>query len=198
MKLRNSKMKFLESMFEGSLWNSRFVILLAVLGSLFAGFAVFYVATVDVFSLFEHAMHYASSDLSEEARKALHDSTVSHVVEVVDGYLLGTVMLIFSLGLYELFISDIDQAHGTKASSKILVINNLDDLKSRLAKVILMIMIVTLFEESLHMKMNAPIDLLYLGGSIALIGLALYLTHAADASTKGHGDDAVHQEVGKH
>lgn len=191
-------MKFIESLFEGSLWNSRFVIMLAVLGSLFAGFAIFYVATVDVFSLVQHAMHYASSDLTEEARKALHDSTVSHVVEVVDGYLLGTVMLIFALGLYELFISDIDQAHGTKASSKILVINSLDDLKSRLAKVILMIMIVTLFEESLHMKLVAPVDLLYLGGSIALIGLALYLSHAAEPGGKGQGADEGSDEEVRH
>ena len=183
-------MKFIETIFEGSMWNSRFVIIFAVLGSLFAGFAIFYIATVDVVYLVQHALHYAGADLTNEARKILHDQTVSHIVEVVDGYLLGTVMLIFSLGLYELFISDIDQAHGTKASSKILVINNLDDLKSRLAKVILMIMIVTLFEESLNMKLSAPIDLLYLGGSIALIGLALYLSHAADAGGKGHdGDD---------
>jgi len=180
------------------MWNSRFVIVLAVLGSLFAGFAIFYLATVDVVYLVQHAMHYASSELTDEARKALHDSIVSHIVEVVDGYLLGTVMLIFALGLYELFISDIDQAHGTKASSKILVINNLDDLKSRLAKVILMIMIVTLFEESLHMKLSAPIDLLYLGGSIALVGLALYLSHAAEAGGSGHGDDEGRREEAKH
>jgi len=191
-------MKFFERLFEGSLWNSRFVIMFAVVGSLFAGFAIFYLATVDVFYLVQHALHYASPDLTDEARKALHDSTVSHIVEVVDGYLLGTVMLIFSLGLYELFISDIDQAHGTKASSKILVINNLDDLKSRLAKVILMIMIVTLFEESLNMKLTAPIDLLYLGGSIALVGLALYLSHAAEGAGKGHGDSgAAHVEEAK-
>ena len=188
-------MKFIETIFEGSMWNSRFVIILAVLGSLFAGFAIFYLATVDVVYLVQHALHYASVD--DEARKVLHDSIVSHIVEVVDGYLLGTVMLIFSLGLYELFISDIDQAHGTKASSKILVINSLDDLKSRLAKVILMIMIVTLFEESLHMKLSAPIDLLYLGGSIALIGLALYLTHAAEAGGKGHTEDN-HEEEDAH
>lgn len=182
-------MKFIENIFEGAMWNSRFVILFAVLGSLFAGFAIFYIATVDVVNLVQHALHYASSELSDVDRKILHDQTVSHIVEVVDGYLLGTVMLIFALGLYELFISDIDQAHGTKASSKILVINNLDDLKSRLAKVILMIMIVTLFEESLNMKLSAPIDLLYLGGSIALIGLALYLSHAAEAGGKGHGSE---------
>ena len=181
-------MKTIEGLFEGSMWNSRFVIIFAVLGSLFAGFAIFYIATVDVVNLVQHALHYADAGLTDEARKALHDKTVSHIVEVVDGYLLGTVMLIFALGLYELFISDIDQAHGTKASSKILVINNLDDLKSRLAKVILMIMIVTLFESSLNMKLSAPIDLLYMGGSIALIGLALYLSHAAEG--KGHsGDD---------
>ncbi len=180
-------MGFLEKLFEGVLWNSRFVILSAVIGSLLAGFAIFYMATVDVVYLFGHAMHYADSGLSTEARKALHDSTVSHIVEVVDGYLLATVMLIFSLGMYELFISDIDQAHGSKSSSKILVINNLDDLKSRLAKVILMIMIVTLFEEALNMKMSTPLDLVYLGASIALIALALYLTHAAEP---GAGGDA--------
>lgn len=179
-------MNFLEKLFEGTLWNSRFVVLAAVVGSLLAGFAIFYMATVDVVFLFQHSLHYADASLTEEARKALHDSTVSHIVEVVDGYLLATVMLIFSLGLYELFISDIDQAHGSKAASKILVINSLDDLKSKLAKVILMIMIVTLFEEAITMHMSSPLDLVYFGAAIALIALALYLTHAADG---GHASE---------
>jgi len=170
------------------LWNSRFMVLSAVIGSLLAGIAIFYMATVDVFFLFSHAMHYADSDLTEEARKALHDGTIAHVVEVVDGYLLATVMLIFSLGLYELFISEIDQAHGNKASSKILVINNLDDLKSRLAKVILMILIVTLFKEAMTMELSTPLDLVYLGASIALVSLALYLTHASEHGAAESGD----------
>ncbi len=186
-------MKIFENLFEGTLWNSRFVIIAAVVGSLLAGFAIFYMATVDVIYLFEHAMHYADSTLTEEARKTLHDNTVSHIVEVVDGYLLATVMLIFSLGLYELFISDIDQARGSKSSSKILVINNLDDLKSRLAKVILMILIVTLFEEAMNMKLNTPLDLVYLGGSIALISLALYLTHVSEHGVSS--EPAVHEKT---
>ncbi len=190
-------MGLLEKLFEGSLWNSRFVIIAAVIGSLFAGFAIFYMATVDVAILFQHALHYADADLTDEARKLLHDKTVSHIVEVVDGYLLATVMLIFSLGLYELFISDIDQAHGSKASSKILVINSLDDLKSRLAKVILMILIVTLFEEAINMKLSTPLDLVYLGASITLIALALYFSHAAD--TKHEQDDSDEaEEIEKH
>jgi uncharacterized membrane protein YqhA len=173
-------MKLFETIFEGALWNSRFVIIAAVIGSLLAGIAIFYMATVDVVNLFLHALHYADSSLTEGARKSLHDSIITHIVEVVDGYLLATVMLIFSLGLYELFISDIDQAHGSKASSKILVIGSLDDLKSRLAKVIMMILIVTLFQEAINMKLNTPLDLVYLGASIALITLAQYFSHAAD------------------
>ncbi|MDD5301195.1 MAG: YqhA family protein [Gallionella sp.] len=190
-------MNFFEKLFEGSLWNSRFVILFAVVGSLLAGFTIFYMATVDVVYLISHALHYADFSMAEDARKVLHDSTVSHIVEVVDGYLLATVMLIFSLGLYELFISDIDQAHGSKASSKILVISNLDDLKSRLAKVILMILIVTLFEEALNMKMTTPLDLVYLGASIALIALALYLTHAAEHGT-GKDEEPAEEAPEKH
>ncbi len=191
-------MKFLEQFFEGSLWNSRFVILLAVAGSLFAGFAIFFMATVDVVLLVWHSLHYADASMAEEARKALHDGTVSHIVEVVDGYLLATVLLIFSLGLYELFISDIDQAHGNKASSKILVISSLDDLKSRLAKVIIMILIVTLFEEALNMKLSSPIDLLYLGGAIALIALALYLTHGAEHGSKDEEGEDEHEAAEEH
>jgi len=183
-------MKFFESLFEGTLWNSRFVVLTAVIGSLLAGFAIFYMATIDVIYLFQHSLHYGDSSLSDEARKVLHDSIVSHIVEVVDGYLLATVMFIFSLGLYELFISDIDQAHGSKASSKILVINNLDDLKAKLAKVILMIMIVNLFEQAISMSIATPLDLVYLGAAIALISLALYLTHAADGHSANHDAEA--------
>jgi uncharacterized membrane protein YqhA len=189
-------MKWLENVFEGALWNSRFVVLFAVVASLAAGFAIFYMATVDVVYLVAHIVHYADPDVAIEARKVLHDETITHIVEVVDGYLLATVMLIFSLGMYELFISDIDAAHGSKSSSKILVIESLDDLKARLAKVIIMILIVTLFEHALKMKIENALDLVYLGASIALVGLALYFTHAAEAhgaaKEEQHGEPSDH------
>lgn len=182
----------LEKLFEGALWRSRYVVLLAVVASMVAGFAIFYMATADVVYLVAHIFNYADPSLTAGVRKELHDQTITHIVEVVDGYLLATVMLIFSLGLYELFISDIDEAQGSKTSSKILVIESLDDLKARLAKVILMILIVTLFEQALKMEMKTTLDLLYLGGSLALIGLALYLTHAAEAQG---GEKHQHKET---
>lgn len=182
-------MKFIELLFEKTLWNGRFVVVVAVIASMAAAFAIFYMATVDVAYLVGHVLHYADPAMATEARKAMHDETITHVVEVVDGYLLATFMLIFALGMYELFVSDIDEARGSKASSRILVIESLDDLKSRLAKVILMILIVTLFEEALKMNLATPLDLLYLGGAIALIGIALYFSHKSE----GHGAEGAEE-----
>ena len=123
-----------------------------------------------------------SPNLVGDARAVLRAATITHVVEVVDGYLLATVMLIFALGLYELFISNIDEAVGSDTSSSVLMISSLDDLKSRLAKVILMILIVKFFEHAIEMDFHTPLDLVYLAAGIALLGLALYLSHAADHS----------------
>jgi hypothetical protein len=44
-----------------------------------------------------------------------------------------------------------------------------------------MILIVKLFEHAVRMKMQNVLDLLYLGGAIALVGVALYLTHGKDS-----------------
>ena len=180
-------MEFIKRWFERLLWNSRFVVVVAVMASIVAGFALFYLATVDVYYLVKHLAPYASGGLSEEARAVLRASTVTHIVEVVDGYLLALVMLIFGLGMYELFVSDIGEARASKTSSRILVIESLDDLKSRLAKVILMILIVRLFEHAVKMDVKSILDLLYFSGAIALVGLALYLTHKSDEHSSGHG-----------
>ncbi|MEJ2455243.1 MAG: YqhA family protein [Candidatus Thiodiazotropha sp.] len=170
----------MEKIFENLLWNSRLVVLAAVVASLLAAFAMFYMASVDAFYMITHLGHYASPELTAEARIDLRSATVTHVVEIVDGYLLATVLLIFSLGLYELFISKIDHAEGSESASNVLLINSLDDLKSRLAKVVMMILVVRYFEYALGMDFTTPVDLLQFAGGIALLGLALYLSHMAD------------------
>ena len=174
-----------ERIFESFLWNSRFVVLAAVVASLASGLAMFYIATVDAFYMISHLGSYALPSLSIDERNALRGETITHVVEIVDGYLLATIMLIFALGLYELFISRIEDAGNTVTASNVLLINNLDDLKARLGKVILMILIVKFFEHAIAMDFHDSMDLLSLAGGIALVGLALYLSHLGD----GHGTE---------
>lgn len=169
----------MEKMFETMLWNSRFVVIIAVLASLLAAFAMFYMATVDTYFMLTHLGDYVSSELVGEARGDFRAATITHVVEIIDGYLLATVLLIFSLGLYELFISKIDQAEASETQN-VLAVSSLDDLKTRLGRVILMILIVNFFEHAISMEFHAPLDLLILAGGIALIGVTLYLSHAEE------------------
>ncbi len=180
-------MKGVEQIFEKVLWNSRMIVLSAVVASLATAVAVFYMATVDAVYMISHLLDYASPGLSVDERMGLRAETVTHVVEIIDGYLLATVLLIFALGLYELFISKIDEAEASEQSSKVLLINSLDDLKGRLAKVVLMILIVKFFEHALEMTFTSALDMLYFGGGIALIGLALYLSHAGDHTGTKNG-----------
>jgi len=169
-----------ETMFESFLWRSRYVVLLAVIASLAVSLAMFYMSTVDAYYTVVHLSDYASSAMSSENRTVLRGETVTHIVEVIDGYLLATVLLIFSLGLYELFISKIDEAEDSESASGVLLINSLDDLKARLAKVILMILIVRYFEHVVSMHFETALQILYLAMGISFIGLALYLSHKAD------------------
>lgn len=172
-------MKKLELIVENSLWNSRFSVMAAVVISLVSSLCMFFMATVDAVYMVIHLAEYPTLETAE--RLSLRSETITHVVELIDGYLLATVLLIFALGMYELFISKIDQAERAENASQVLVIKSLDDLKARLAKVILMILIVKFFEYALAMPFKTPMDLLMFGGGIALIGLALYLTHPPSA-----------------
>lgn len=170
-------MKSVEGIFERLLWDSRLVVLGAVIASVLVAFGMFYVSTVDVFYLISHLSQYASPDFTLEQRGQLRAETVAQVVEVVDGYLLATIMLIFGLGLYELFVSKIEAAEGSEFASRVLLIRSLDDLKDRLAKVVLLILVVKFFEHALRMKFAAALDLLYLAIGILLISAAIYLSH---------------------
>ena len=173
---------FFERSFEKLLWRSRFFVIFAVIMSMLMAIVMFWIASADVAKLIQLATKYPDLARSAVERKTAHDEIISRVLEALDGYLLASVMVIFSFGLYELFISNIDDAHRTEGSSKILAIESLDDLKVRLSQAIMLVLIVTVFREALHLKINAPIDLVYLGGSVMLVGLALFLAKQLKAS----------------
>jgi len=179
-------MRRLENGFEQVLWGTRFLVLVAVLASLAASVAVLYMAAVDTVTLVVHAAHYVGPGVTAEGQAAMRLLAITHVVEIVDGFLLAAFLIIFGLGLYELFISKIDAAAGSAFADSILAVRTLDDLKSKLAKVIVIMLVVKFFEKAAALHTAGAQDLVLLAGAIALIGLALFLVHAADGK-KGDG-----------
>ncbi len=171
----------IENTFEKVLWNSRFIVILAVIASMISSVILFVVATLDVLELISKVFKYVT--LPGSARTAsvyeeFHGDIVGHIIGAVDDFLLAIVLFIFALGLYELFISKIQEAENeAAASSRILLIHSLDDLKDRLAKVILMILIVTFFKNVIHTSFTDALSILYLGVGILFVALSLYFTH---------------------
>ncbi len=159
------------------LWNVRLIMIVPVIVSLIVAAGVLFITTIDVVALSSSLLRYGTVEAA--SRSPLYIEIISSVISVVDGYLLGAILIIFGLGLYELFIEKIDAAENSELAGRLLLIHSLDDLKDRLANLILVILIVKFFQVALKMKYTEPLDLLYLSISVALIGGALYLTSKA-------------------
>ncbi|NKF51212.1 YqhA family protein [Shewanella sp. WXL01] len=161
----------MQAFFERMLWGSRLTVLFGVMACAMGAVAIFVMGLFDLIHLFDLLIKYMMS-----ASHAVRNELVMVVVELLDTFLLGAVMLIFSFGLYELFISNIDAAEKSETGGKILVINNIDSLKSKLGKVILMMLVIKVFSYFNEMKPESMLDLLYMGVVVVLVAGALMLT----------------------
>jgi uncharacterized membrane protein YqhA len=169
-------MKYIEHFFESFLWNTRFFVLLAVIFSMFGGIALFLVASVDIYEVVREVITTYLNHLHPDK---FHEIIVGGLIGAVDLYLMAVVMFIFGFGLYELFISEIDVAK-RQGASKILEIHSLDELKDKLGKVIVMVLIVNFFQRVLFTTYNGALDLVYFAISILALSISLYFLH------KGH------------
>ena len=169
------KHSLIEEVFETVLFNCRFLILLAVLGSLLAAVMVL---LKGAFELVQAANAFIPSMSQFRLTHADDKQVLLSIMPAMDYFLFATVLLIFSMGLYELFISEIDPvSRRDKTRPNWLNVRSLDDLKSHMGKVIMMILIVNFFQQAFNITYSTPGDLLYLGGGILLVALSLFLTH---------------------
>ncbi len=134
---------------------SRYVVLAPVIG-LFAGAVTLTVmAGVSTATTIGHAV---AGELGKS-------DAVLEFIELADVFLLATVLYIMSLGLYELFIDD-----GLPLPAW-LEIHSLDDLKSKLVGVIVVVLAVSFLGAVI--KGTEPLQLLYQGLGIGAVVAAL-------------------------
>lgn len=155
--------------FERGLYFTRFLTLLAVFGSLLSALALFVKGTiivVDALKLF-----------FKNITSPHYEHMLEMFVSSIDVFLFAMVLIIFGIGIYEMFITKIDPVlQKVDGRPSWMHISNVDDLKSSLGKVILMVLIVTFFKHSIEVEYGNVNDLLKLGFGIVLIALALFIT----------------------
>ena len=163
----------MERIFENGLWASRFMVIMAVIFGLIGAIILFVVASVDIY---DSAKFVVTTYLNHAHPANFHEDVVGGIIGAVDLYLIGVVMLLFSFGLYELFISDIDVAKedDEEKGSKILTIKTLDQLKDKISKVIVMVLVVGFFQKVGHTEYHGALDMLYFAVSITAVAVGLF------------------------
>ena len=106
---------------------------------------------------------------------------MSGVIGGIDLYLIGIVLMIFSFGVYELFISKIDVARESDELN-ILEVRSLDQLKDKILKVIVVVLVVSFFKRVMAIDVKSATELLYLAVAILLISASGYLLRSSHES----------------
>lgn len=148
--------------------------LFPVVFGLLGAIVLFIIASYDVGKvLLEVYKYFFVADFHVEN---FHSEVVGEIVGAIDLYLMALVLYIFSFGIYELFISEITQLK----QSKVLEVHSLDELKDKLGKVIVMVLIVNFFQRVLHANFTTPLEMAYLAASILALCLGLYFLHKGE------------------
>jgi uncharacterized membrane protein YqhA len=151
---------------------SRFIIGFAVLGSFVGSAILLVIATITLFRIAWNEIINFDPDNLVEGRHSHIDRLAVQLIEITDVILLGTVLYIVALGLYQLFI---DQS---LVLPRWLKVNNLTDLKRDLIGVVVVLLGVSFLGEVVNWE--GENDVLPLGAGIALViaalGFILWLT----------------------
>lgn len=162
-----------ETWFEKALWSARFLVLFAVVASVIAALVLFVIGTLDIARVIgEVYAYYIQGNHGID----LHGTVIGELVGSIDIFLIAVVLMIFSFGLYELFISHIDAADDSE-SSNILEIESLDVLKDKIGQVIIMALIVQFFKIMLALHPSTVTEMLLFACAVAALALALFLMH---------------------
>jgi uncharacterized membrane protein YqhA len=156
-----------ERIFESALWNSRLVVILAVVFGAISAMLLFIAGSSEILSSVFHSVSLSPFEID-------YTTMLSGIIGGVDLYLIGMVLLIFSFGIYELAISKIDIARSSESFHTLLEISSLDDLKNKIIKVIIMVLIVSFFQRVLLMKFTSSMDMLFMAVSIAAICIGVF------------------------
>lgn len=177
-----------EKIFEGALWNFRFFIMIVIVALLFSSLVAFFLGISSTAEAFGEAWHAYKAGESPHSNEIL-----VFLISSIDEFLLGIVLIIIALGVYELFISKLDVAEGGGLPFPAwLTFKSLDELKAVLTKVILIILMVYFFKSVVLLKFDTPLSILYLAIGIILIAVANYVSHKAPGEGHSPGKKEKH------
>ena len=139
---------------EKILEKSKYLVLIAVISLLLASLAAFLWGAIKTLNII----------IDLVISQGRYPFAAISLIELMDTFLIATALFIFSVGLFELFIKNLNIPQW-------LIIHNLYDLKTKLSSIIILVMAVTFLKHLVEWK--DPQGILFYGISIALVSAVL-------------------------
>lgn len=171
-------------------WASRYLALVPVVASLSLAVALMGFAFYDAMMVFWSILSgfiYETLPATSADRYQL----VARIIKVIDLCMISTFLLVFSIGTYGLFIGRIDAAEATQVGRRLLLVKDIDELKDRLGKIVILILALLFLEQVLVVLevgdgSTEPMDLILLAGGTFLVSAGLWLVNRSKYA-KGYG-----------
>ncbi len=172
------RMSQLERVVEPVLWYFRIFVIIPVIFSLLSTFALFILGSHEI-------LQGLSIQFRNYGDSTIYIKTLGYIITGIDLYLIGIILLLFALGIYELFISKIDAGLSRDKNTDISLMQSqsLDKLKDKLLKTIVMALVVTFFKQLISFNVQTPLDLLFLAASILIIAISTYLMYRVSSDS---------------
>lgn len=161
--------RWLDRNFEPIFFELRYVTLIPVLVAFFASIIMFSSGTYHV---------YDATTAMILGGEFTSSAVALPIIKALDAYLVGIILVIFSFGIYDFFVSELEPAEDAGLRPDWFKFDSTGDLKNKLIEVVLVILAIKFFEQMIaHVKDINSIEMylvIPIGAAILAISLGFF------------------------
>lgn len=161
------------NMLSKQLTGFRFFSIIAVLASGLGSLLMFAIGAIKVFRAY--AVYFSDPEIVAVKLTSAAGTAIAFLVQAIDAFLIAIGLMVFGIGIFNLFIYPVPEEQ-----RKLFGIESISQLKSLLADLVVIILIVRFLEEALHSHHHYTWDILVLPVGILLIAVAVRIIQIKD------------------
>lgn len=163
--------------FESTMIRLRYISLIAVIASGLSSVLMFIIGALKVFGAY--SAYFSGDIIDVTLPNEAANIAITFLIQAVDTFLIGLVFMIFSGGIYYLYVHQID-TDSPEVNSWIRI-RNIGQLKNILAELVIIILFVKFMEGGLKYGLNEYTwEMLVLPAGIMMLAIALKLLALKD------------------
>lgn len=163
---KSGKERWLDTNFEPAFFQSRYILLLPVLVAFLGSMVMFAVGTYQTYKAVYAIVVY--QDFSGAV-------VTLPIIKALDAFLVGIILVIFSFGIYDFFISKLDPADHAGIRPDWFKFETTGELKNKLIEVVLVILAIKFFEQIVANidSFDRPVLYLVIPAGAAILAISL-------------------------